>query len=579
MINEHGTLGNRTRRAALAVATIVFIVGPIKDVAAEGASVFATRHMVSAANPFAARAGLEILRRGGSAVDAAIAVQMVLNVGEPQSSGIGGGAFLLHFDAATRKVMSYDGRETAPAAATPALFLTKSGAPLGFFDALVGGRAVGVPGVVRMLALAHEKHGVLPWRDLFATAITLSEEGFAISPRLHMLVASDRFLATYPETRRYFFAADGTAKPIGHLLKNPALADTFRKIASEGADSFYEGSISRSIVFAVQSASDNPGLLTHVDMTGYEAKSRTPVCGHYRRLEICGMPPPTSGGVTTLQILGILQNANLAANPPTSPASAHLIAEASRLAFADRGKYLADPDFVDVPVSRLLDRAYLTKRYKKISPHVAMESVVPGVFPDRHGLGFGVGESLELPSTTHFSIVDDNGNAVSMTSSVENTFGSRLMVQGFLLNNQLTDFSFRPDNDGVPVANRVEAGKRPRSSMSPMIVLDGRGRFRMAVGSPGGSRIIGYVIKTLVGVIDWQLDVQSAIDLPNITNRGRATEIERMGDHAGMLQALSKLGHDAVAVEMTSGIHAIVRDDRGLWGGADPRREGVAVGD
>ncbi|NQV80747.1 MAG: gamma-glutamyltransferase [Alphaproteobacteria bacterium] len=579
MINEQGTLGNWTRGVAVALAAIIFIAGPVRHAAAEGAPVFATRHMVSAANPFAARAGLEILRRGGSAVDAAIAVQMVLNVVEPQSSGIGGGAFLLHFDAATRKVMSYDGRETAPAAATPALFLSESDAPLGFFDALVGGRAVGVPGVVRMLALAHQRQGVLPWRDLFASAIALSEEGFAISPRLHKLVASDRFLATYPETRRYFYATDGTAKPIGHLLKNPALAETLRTIAAEGADSFYEGSISRSVVFAVQSASDNPGLLTHADMSGYQAKARTPVCGQYRRFDICGMPPPTSGGVTTLQILGILQNANLAANSPTSPASAHLIAEASRLAFADRGKYLADPDFVDVPVSRLLDPAYLRKRYKQISLYDVMDSAAPGVFLDRRGSEFGIGETLELPSTTHFSIVDDKGNAVSMTSSVENTFGSRLMVRGFLLNNQLTDFSFRPDNDGVPVANRVEAGKRPRSSMSPMIVLDGRGRFRMAVGSPGGSRIIGYVVKTLVGVIDWQLDVQSAIDLPNITNRGRATEIERLGDHAGMLQALSQLGHDAVAVEMTSGIHAIVRDGRGLWGGADPRREGLAVGD
>ncbi len=579
MVNDRGNYGWRRRFVTLTTVAMLFAAIPAQRLAAESAPVFATRHMVSAANPLAARAGLEMLRRGGSAVDAAIAIQMVLTLVEPQSSGVGGGAFMLHFDAASRNLTGFDGRETAPAAATPALFLSDDGAPLRFYEALVGGRAVGTPGVLRMLALAHERHGILPWRTLFAPAIQLAEEGFPVSPRLHMLIAGDRYLATYPDTRRYFFRSDGSALPVDHVLRNPALAETLRRLAADGADSFYEGALARSIVFAVQSAADNPGLLSLGDLERYQAMVRPPVCGPYRHLTVCGMGPPTSGGVTTLQILGILRNANLSALASTSPAATHLIAEASRLAFADRGMYLADPDFVDVPIDHLLDRGYLGARFNLISRQNAMPTVEPGQFARRRGSNFGTDEALELPSTTHLSIVDDKGNAVSMTSSIENTFGSRVMVGGFLLNNQLTDFSFRPDVDGVPVANRVEAGKRPRSSMSPTIVLDGQGRFRMAVGSPGGSRIIGYVVKTLIGVIDWRLDVQSAIDLPNLTNRGHMTEIEQAGDPSSLVQGLKRLGHEVTAVVMTSGIHAIVQDERGLWGGADPRREGIAIGD
>lgn len=579
MVNDRDSYAWHRGLFVFAVATLLFAAPTTHRFADASEPVFATRHMVSAANPLAARAGLEMLRRGGSAVDAAIAVQMVLTLVEPQSSGIGGGAFMLHFDGASRDLTGFDGRETAPAAATPALFLSDSGVPLQFYQALVGGRAVGAPGVLRMLALAHERHGVLPWRTLFAPAIALAEEGFPVSPRLHMLIAEDRYLATYPDTRRYFFRADGSALPVGHLLRNPALAETLRRLAADGADSFYEGAIARSIVFAVQSAADNPGLLSLADLERYDAKERPPVCGAYRHLTVCGMGPPTSGGVTTLQILGILRNANLAALSPSAPDTAHLIAEASRLAFADRGAYLADSDFVAVPIKNLLDRGYLRSRFKLISRERAQPAVEAGRFAHRRGSILPSADALELPSTTHFAIIDDGGNAVSMTSSIENTFGSRLMVGGFLLNNQLTDFSFRPDVDGVPVANRVEAGKRPRSSMSPTIVLDGQGRFRMAVGSPGGSRIIGYVVKTLIGVIDWDLDVQSAIDLPNLTNRGRITEIEQVGDPAPLVQALTQLGHEAAPVVMTSGIHAIVQDERGLWGGADPRREGIAIGD
>jgi len=564
--------------ATIAVLAAIGFAATTGD-AADNVSVYATRHMVSAANPFAARAGLEILRRGGSAVDAAIAVLMVLTLVEPQSSGIGGGAFMLFYDADDRSVQAYDGRETAPAAATPDLFLDDGGKPLGFFEALVGGRAVGTPGVVRMLEMAHDEHGVLPWPDLFKAAIALADDGFPISPRLNHLVANDKYLATYPDTRRYFFEPDGTAKPVGRILRNPALAETFRRIAAEGADAFYEGAVARSIVFAVRSARDNPGLLSQADLAGYEAKRRPPVCGRYRRFELCGMPPPTSGGVATLQILGVLQATAFRSAAPSSSLAAHYVAEASRLAFADRGKYLADPDFVDVPVRALLDQRYLRERARLILRTQPMPEAKPGTLPERRTERFATGQSPELPSTTHFAVVDGNGNAVSMTASVENVFGSRLMVGGFLLNNQLTDFSFAPEANGALIANRVQPGKRPRSSMSPFIVLDGQKRFHMAVGSPGGSRIIGYVAKTLIGVIDWRLDIQSAIDLPNLTNRGRATEIEKRDDTSGLVQALAEMGHTVRAVPMTSGIHGIVQDRRGLWGGADRRREGVALGD
>ncbi len=564
-------------RHATGLIVAILIAAPLSALAAERGSVFAERRMVSAANPLAAAAGLKILRRGGSAVDSAVAVQMVLNLVEPQSSGIGGGAFLLHFDAGSREISAYDGRETAPAAATEDLFLAPAGEPMGFFDALVGGRAVGALGVLRMLELAHEHHGKLPWADLFASAIDLAEQGFPVSPRLHMLISGDRYLATYPETRRYFFLDDGTALPVGHILKNPAFAETLHRIANGGADAFYEGSLARSIAFAVRTAGDNPGLLNETDIAAYEAKVRDPVCGRYRWHEVCSMPPPTSGGTTVLQILGILQNTNLADERPWSPRAAHYVAEASRIAFADRGMYLADPDFVDIPVDQLLSHRYLRQRYNQITDDRSMEAVAPGKFQQRSDLTAGA--TIELPSTTHFSIVDDDGNVVSMTSSIENVFGSRVMVGGFLLNNQLTDFSFRPQRDGVPVANRVEAGKRPRSSMSPVIILDARKRFRMATGSPGGSRIIGFVAKTIVGVIDWNLDVQSAIDLPNLVNRGPRTEIEADTFLADIESALVARGHQTRIVPMASGLHAIVADRTGYWGGADPRREGIALGD
>ncbi len=535
----------------------------------------ASRHMVAAANPLASQAGLEILRAGGSAVDAAIAVQMVLTLVEPQSSGIGGGAFLLHYTAEDGRVRAYDGRETAPAAASPDLFLTPEGAPMGFWDAVVGGRAVGTPGLLRMLELAHGRHGKLPWARLFAPAVRLAENGFAISPRLHRLIARDRFLDRYPGPRRYFYDARGGPKAIGTTLKNPELAETFRRIAEGGADAFYKGDIARDVVAAVRGARGNPGRLTAEDLAGYRAKERDPLCAPYRLWIVCGMPPPTSGGVAVLQILGILSHYNLSELAPLAPESVHLIAEASRLAFADRNQFLADSDFVEVPVTRLIAPDYLARRAELITLDASLETATPGL--DAQGAAMPMQE--RPPSTTHISVVDADGNAVSMTSSIENAFGARIMARGFLLNNQLTDFSFRPEVGGRPIANRVEADKRPRSSMSPTIVLDRQGKFVMAVGSPGGSTIIGYVAKALIAALDWNLDPQAAVELPNFANRNGPTDLETGSRLTALVPRLEALGHRLRFREMTSGLHAIRRVDGGLLGGADPRREGVAIGD
>ncbi len=544
------------------------------------APVTAKTQMIAAANPLASRAGLDILRQGGSALDAAVAVQMVLNAVEPQSSGIGGGAFLLYYDAAARRVIAYDGRETAPLAAGPDLFLEPDGKPLKFFEAVVGGRSVGVPGVLRMLELAHERHGRLPWADLFAPAIDIAENGFAVSPRLNSLIANDRFLRVLPAARTYFYRPDGSPREVGERLVNRPLAETFRQIAAGGADAFYTGAIAAGIVAAVRNVPLNPGLLTPQDLAAYQALEREPVCRTYRVWRVCGMPPPTSGGVTVLQILGLLEGFDMGALEPNSAEAVHLIAQASRLAFADRGRYLADADFVEVPVKGLLDGGYLRARARMIRRDTTEDGrAAPGDPPFQKTRRYGPGASLEQPSTSHFSIVDAQGNAVAMTSSIESAFGSRLMVGGFLLNNQLTDFSFRPERDGRAVANRVEPGKRPRSSMSPTLVLGQDGSLRMAVGSPGGSSIIGYVAKTIIAALDWGLDIQAAIDLPHFTNRNGATDIEEGTSLGAIKTDLEARGHQVRERAMTSGLHGITVTAEGLAGGADPRREGLVVGD
>ncbi|WP_417515711.1 gamma-glutamyltransferase [Minwuia sp.] len=532
--------------------------------------------MVAAAHPLAAEAGMKVLRQGGSAVDAAIAVQAVLTLVEPQSSGIGGGAFMLHRRASDGAISAWDGRETAPAAATPALFLKPDGSRMPFFEAVVGGRAVGAPGVLAMLELAHGKHGRLAWRDLFADAIRLSRDGFAVTPRLNFLLHRDRYLKASPTAAPYFYDSDGTAWPVGHVLKNPALAETLGMIAAEGATAMTEGPIAADIVKAVQTHPDNPGLLTMADLAAYRAKERTPVCTPYRNHTICGMPPPTSGGVTVAQIMGQLYHFPMATLAPSSRRAVHLISEAQKRAYADRGLYLADGDFVDVPVKALLEPAYLKARAEGIDPARASGTAEPGVV--RKKAQFAPGADLAQPATTHFAIADADGNVVSMTSSVENAFGSRIFVRGFMLNNQLTDFSFAPaDADGDAVANRVAPGKRPRSSMSPTIVLNADGSFRLAIGSPGGSRIIGYVAKTLVGVLDWNLPVQAAIDLPHHVNRNGPIDLEQDTPLAGRQAALETMGHEVRVRVLNSGLHGIERVG-GVWrGGADPRREGVVL--
>ncbi|RMD61837.1 MAG: gamma-glutamyltransferase [Alphaproteobacteria bacterium] len=544
--------------------------------AAETPPARATAYMIAAANPLAVRAGREILRAGGSAIDAAIAAQMVLNLVEPQSSGIGGGGFLLYYEAASGTVTAYDGRETAPAAVTPELFLDADGKPMAFWDAVVGGRSVGVPGLLRMLEMAHRAHGRLAWASLFAPAIRLADAGFPVSPRLNRLIAEDRYLKRFAATAAYFYDPAGNPRPVGYLLRNPAFAETLRRIARDGADALYTGPIAAAIVAAVRGATGNPGAMTLDDLANYRAKRRAPVCAAYRRWQVCGMPPPTSGGVATLQILGILSQFDLAALAPNSTAAVHLITEASRLAFADRNRFLGDPDFVPVPVDRLLAPDYLARRARLIGPDASLGKAVPGL-PIQNG---AMPHQPAPPSTTHMVVVDAAGNVVSMTASIESAFGSRLMAAGFLLNNELTDFSFRPRDDaGRLIANRVEPGKRPRSSMAPTIILDRDGGFAVALGSPGGSRIIGYVVKALIATLDWGLDIQAAIDLPNFVNRNGPTDLEKGTVLETLVLALRALGHEVRVRSLVSGLHGIARRGGILTGGADPRREGVAAGD
>lgn len=563
---------------AVVVWGFIWALPTIGTAAATTTAAQAERFMAAVANPLAANAAADVLRRGGSAVDAAITAQLVLTLVEPQSSGIGGGAFMLHYEASTKDVAAYDGRETAPAAATEELFLKPDGSPMKFFEAVVGGRSVGAPGVLRMLEMAHRDHGRLPWTDLFEPAIKLADSGFKVSPRLNMLIGRDKHLGTQAAARRYFYSADGSPRAVGEVLRNPEYANVLRMIARDGADAFYRGPLAREIVAAVHAAK-NSGLLSEEDLASYRAVRREAICRPYRKMRVCGMPPPTSGGVTTLQILGILDNVDLAGLAPGSAKAVHLISEASRLAYADRALYLADSDFVTVPVTGLLDTNYLRSRFALIAPTRSMGKAAPGKPEKRAGDRRAPGLSLKMPSTSHFSIVDAEGNAVSMTTSVENAFGSRLMVRGFLLNNQLTDFSFRPSNDGSVVANRVEPGKRPRSSMSPTLVLDKADRLRYVVGSPGGSRIIAFVAKTLIAMIDWRLDPQQAVSLPHHVNRNGVTDLEAGTAVANLAAELERMGHTVKVRSMVSGLHAVEVRDGKLFGGADPRREGIAVGE
>lgn len=540
--------------------------------------------MVAAANPLAVDAGYQIVKAGGSAVDAAIAVQLVLTLVEPQSSGIGGGSLLLVWDG--KGVVAVDGRETAPAAATDQLFM-QDGKPMAFYDGVVGGRSVGAPGTVRALALAHGRYGKLPWATLFEPAIALAEQGFIISPRLATLIAKDPYLARDPEARAYFYQPDGSPKAAGTRLTNPALARVLRTLAQEGADAFYRGQLADAMVAKVRSHPTNPGVLAAADLASYSAKLRDGLCFDYRQSEVCGFPTPSSGTLALGQIFGMLESRDMAALKPVpgpggrlaaSSDAIHLYSEAARLAFADRNQYVADADFVEVPVAGLLDKGYLAERGRLIGNR-SMGVAQPGKPP--RSLARGRDATPELPSTSHVSIVDQAGMAVSMTSSIEDGFGSRLMVNGYLLNNQLTDFSFTSvDAAGLPVANRVEPGKRPRSSMSPLMVFDKQsGELEMSLGSPGGSAIINYVGKALLGTQDWGLNLQQAIALPNFGSRNGPTELEQGRTPDAVVQGLKARGHEILLGEQTSGLQGVQRNAGGWLGAADPRREGIARGD
>ena len=559
----------------------------------------ANKFAVAAANPLATEAGYRILQAGGTAIDAAIAVQMVLGLVEPQSSGIGGGAFLLHADGT--KVEAYDGRETAPAAATERLFLQPNGKPMAFHDAVVGGRSVGTPGAVRMLELAHQEHGKLPWASLMKPAIQLTEQGFQVSPRLHSLLSKEKYLPSDPTARAYFYDAQGQPLAVGTVLRNPEYAQVLRVIAQHGSKGLHEGEVAQAIADKVHSHPTNPGLLSTQDLANYQAKKRDALCYDWdlpanagmpaRGYKVCGFPPPGSGGVAVGQILGILNHTPAATMPLgadglPSAEWLHYYTEAARLAFADRALYVADPDFVQAPGDdwlNLLDNRYLQERASLIgqqSMQVAKPGK-PGSFkvshaPMPHQLEYG---------TSHISIVDGYGNAVAMTSSIEDQFGSRQMVKGFLLNNELTDFSMAPQSaDGVPIANRVEPGKRPRSSMAPTLVLDkDTGEVIMSAGSPGGAQIIHYTAKALQGVLGWGLTPQQAINLPNFSSLNGPTLLEAQRFPPQTVQALQARGVEVKEQDLTSGLQAITRNpdpNQPRWlGGADPRREGVVMGD
>ena len=574
----------RLGRVAMAAMAAVFASAATAQAVAP---VRATNQLVVSANPHASEAGRQILRAGGGAVDAAIAVQLVLTLVEPQSSGIGGGAFMLVYAAPAAgeraPITAYEGRETAPAAATPDMFLNTTGHAESFGNVGVGGLAVGVPGVLRMLELAHRDHGRLPWRALFTPAIELAESGFEVSPRLYSLLNGFKRFARGEDFRRHFYDSSGEPHPVGYRLVNPEYAAALRLLAARGAAPMYTGELAAAIAAEVRDNNVRAGRMTVEDLAKYTAHTSAPLCTAYRTWQVCGPQLPSSGGVTTQQILGMLGGFDLAALRNDPVPAVHLFAEASRLAFADRNLYLGDPQFVAAPVAQLLDQSYLRTRAGLIDPAKALPTVAAGAPLPLAAWEFAPSSPAERPSTSHFSIADKFGDAVAMTTSVQGAFGSQLMVGGFILNNQLTDFDYEPTVGGRPVANRIEGGKRPLSSMAPTMLLDGDQRLRLLVGSPGGTRIIGFVAQTIVGLVDWQLDVQQAVAAPHFLAEDGPIELEEDTPMAVHEAALEALGHTVALRDLNSGLHAIAIDypntGRVLTGGVDPRREGVALGD
>ncbi|MEZ8296405.1 gamma-glutamyltransferase [Vibrio splendidus] len=534
--------------------------------------------MVTAANPLATQAGADVLARGGNAIDAMVAVQLMLGLVEPQSSGIGGGAFLVYFDGKDKQLKTYDGRETAPLDATPRLFQDENGQPLKFYDAVVGGRSVGTPGTVQLLWDTHQKYGKLEWASLIKPIAQLAEEGFTISPRLATLIENDQQrLSRFTTTKAYFFNADGSPKTAGTQLKNPEYAATLNAISKNGAKAFYQGEISADIINTVQTAKGNPGVLAQKDFDAYSIKQREPVCSAYEIYQVCGMGPPSSGALTVGQILAMTEQFDLKSWGPNDAKSWQVLADVSRLAFADRGMYMADQDYVPMPTQGLVNTDYLQERAQLITAGKALASASSGTPPWDHAMQRSQDVSIELPSTSHFNIVDSDGNVVSMTTTIENAFGSRLMVRGFLLNNELTDFSFKTHNDGKPIANRLEPGKRPRSSMAPTIIMQDDKPY-MAIGSPGGSRIIGYVAQAIIAHTQWDMDIQQAINQPHFLNRFGTLDLEKGTSAENFTPELEKMGFEVNVRDLNSGLHAIRITKDGLEGAADPRREGAAIG-
>jgi gamma-glutamyltranspeptidase/glutathione hydrolase len=524
------------------------------------------QQMVAAAHPLAVDAGLEVLARGGSAIDAAVAVQMMLGVVEPQASGVGGGGFLLYYDGTSHAITVYDGREAAPAGATPSMFLGNDGKPLPFRQAVASGLSVGVPGAVALLELAHKEHGKLPWNSLFATSIATARNGYPVSSRLAAWLDTVKPFRDEPAARATYYNADGSPKKQGDTVVNVALADTMQLLADKGNAVLREGPIAEEMVKRVQ-GNVRPGTLSLADLANYKVIKRDALCGPYRVWTICSMGPPSSGGLAILQALAILEPFKLSDDKPNDLRSLHLIAETSRLIFADRAHYVDDPAFTPVPVEKLLAPAYIARRRALI--HLDKSMGVQGTAPPgyvEHG-------------TSHMTIVDKQGNAVSFTTTIESPFGSLMMVGGFILNNELTDFSAVAERDGQPVANRVEPGKRPRSSMSPTFVLNKDGGLVLAVGSAGGQRIIGDTLQALIGMLDWNLSAQAALDLPRILNMNGPTELENKGDLPAQAERLRALGHQVQVRAHEGGLTAIRREGDGWGGGADPRRDGVAKGD
>ena len=560
----------------LLVAAALPVAAPVQGQVTE---TVARHHMVAAANPHAAEAGLEMLRAGGSAVDAAIATQLVLGLVEPESSGLGGGAFMLVYNPETKRITSFDGREVAPASARPDMFLNAAGKARAKSEAIPGGLSVGIPGVVKMLWLAHEKYGKLPWAKLFEPAIKLSEDGFPVGPKLARTIKNFTRGASMPDIKAHFYHPDGTTLAEGELYKDPEYAATLRKIAKEGPDGFYKGEIAQAVIDTVQHAPRQQGGMTLADLENYQAKERAAVCGDYREYHLCSMGPPSSGGIAVLQILGMLQRFTPEQLTPNTVSGAHLFAQASRLAYADRAQYLADPAFVDVPIKGLTDKAYIAGRAALIDPAHDMGTAIAGNPPEKHA-ELAPQVSPVLHGTSHMTIVDDKGEVVAMTTSVESVFGANIMTKGFMLNNTLTDFSFQPVRDGKPVANAPAPGKLPLSAMSPTIVFDRHGDFLVSVGSPGGPAIIDYVSQILIGILDAKMTPKQAISMPHEINMNGPTLLERSPNSDALAAQLTAMGHTVQVPGIEgSGLHGIQKVKDGYVGAADPRRDGIALGD